>query len=228
MKDIFKNDWGPLLKEEFQKPYYLKLREFLKKEYATQRIHPDMYDIFNAFHYTAYRDVKVVLLGQDPYHGPGQAHGLSFSVKPGVDIPPSLRNIFKELHDDVGCRIPQHGCLVSWAKQGVMLLNTVLTVREGQAHSHQGMGWEIFIDEVIRKINAKETPVIFLLWGRPAQSKKALIDTNKHFVLTAAHPSPLSAHRGFFGSRPFSKTNNILRKLGEKEIDWQLPEQEKL
>ncbi|WP_018661293.1 uracil-DNA glycosylase [Heyndrickxia acidiproducens] len=225
MKPIFHNDWGPLLEEELQKPYYLKLREFLKREYATKRIHPDMYDIFNAFHYTAFRDVKVVLLGQDPYHGPNQAQGLSFSVKPGIDVPPSLRNIFKELHDDLGCKIPNHGSLVSWAQQGVMLLNTVLTVREGEAHSHRGKGWEIFTDEVIKKINRKDTPVIFLLWGRPAQSKRELIDTNKHYVLTAAHPSPLSANRGFFGSRPFSKVNKILKSIGEEEIQWQIPDQ---
>lgn len=224
MTVVLKNDWGPLLEAEFQKPYYLKLREFLKREYATKTVYPNMYNIFNAFHFTDYSNVKVLLLGQDPYHGPNQAHGLSFSVQPGVPLPPSLRNIFKELYDDIGCKIPQHGYLKSWAQQGVMLLNTVLTVREGEAHSHRGVGWEIFTDEVIRKINQKETPVIFLLWGRPAQSKLNLIDTNRHYVITSPHPSPLSANRGFFGSRPFSKVNRILTTLGEKEIDWELPE----
>jgi uracil-DNA glycosylase len=217
------NDWGPLLEDEFQKPYYLALREFLKKEYATQTVYPNPYDIFNALHFTPYHQVKVVILGQDPYHGPGQAHGLSFSVQPGVEPPPSLKNIFKELHNDLGCPIPNHGHLVSWAKQGVLLLNTVLTVRRGQAHSHRGKGWEQFTDRIITLLSERERPIVFILWGRPAQSKMSLIDTSKHFVITSPHPSPLSANRGFFGSRPFSKANAFLRQIGEEEIQWELP-----
>jgi uracil-DNA glycosylase len=222
-KQILKNDWAPLLEEEFAKPYYLQLREFLKQEYKHYRIYPDMYDIFNALHYTAFADVKVVILGQDPYHGPNQAHGLSFSVKPGVPLPPSLKNIFLELQADLGCMPPSSGYLVPWTKQGVLLLNTVLTVREGQAHSHQGKGWEIFTDRVIEILNRKSNPVVYILWGSAAQMKQQLIDTNKHFIIKAPHPSPLSAHRGFFGSKPFSKTNSILKTIGQTEINWQLP-----
>ncbi|MBO8175908.1 MAG: uracil-DNA glycosylase [Bacillus sp. (in: Bacteria)] len=222
-KKILHNDWGPLLEDEFQKPYYLALREFLKKEYATQTVYPNPYDIFNALHFTPYHQVKVVILGQDPYHGPGQAHGLSFSVQPGVEPPPSLKNIFKELHNDLGCSIPNHGHLVSWAKQGVLLLNTVLTVRRGQAHSHRGKGWEQFTDRIITLLSERERPIVFILWGRPAQTKMSLIDTSKHFVITSPHPSPLSANRGFFGSRPFSKSNAFLRQIGEEEIQWELP-----
>ncbi|KIO69336.1 hypothetical protein B4065_1447 [Caldibacillus thermoamylovorans] len=222
-KQILKNDWAPLLEEEFSKPYYLRLREFLKQEYKHYRIYPDMYDIFNALHYTAFADVKVVILGQDPYHGPNQAHGLSFSVKPGVPLPPSLKNIFLELQADLGCTPPSSGYLVPWTKQGVLLLNTVLTVREGQAHSHQGKGWEIFTDRVIEILNRKSNPVVYILWGSAAQMKQQLIDTNKHFIIKAPHPSPLSAHRGFFGSKPFSKTNSILKTIGQTEINWQLP-----
>lgn len=222
-KQILKNDWAPLLEEEFSKPYYLQLREFLKQEYKHYRIYPDMYEIFNALHYTAFADVKVVILGQDPYHGPNQAHGLSFSVKPGVPLPPSLKNIFLELQADLGCTPPSSGYLVPWTKQGVLLLNTVLTVREGQAHSHQGKGWEIFTDRVIEILNRKSNPVVYILWGSAAQMKKQLIDTNKHFIIKAPHPSPLSAHRGFFGSKPFSKTNSILKTIGQTEINWQLP-----
>jgi uracil-DNA glycosylase len=222
-KKILHNDWGPLLEDEFQKPYYLALREFLKKEYATQTVYPNPYDIFNALHFTPYHQVKVVILGQDPYHGPGQAHGLSFSVQPGVEPPPSLKNIFKELHNDLGCPIPNHGHLVSWAKQGVLLLNTVLTVRRGQAHSHRGKGWEQFTDRIITLLSERERPIVYILWGRPAQSKMSLIDTSKHFVITSPHPSPLSANRGFFGSRPFSKSNAFLRQIGEEEIQWELP-----
>lgn len=222
-KQILKNDWAPLLEEEFSKPYYLQLREFLKQEYNHYRIYPDMYDIFNALHYTAFADVKVVILGQDPYHGPNQAHGLSFSVKPGVPLPPSLKNIFLELQADLGCTPPSSGYLVPWTKQGVLLLNTVLTVREGQAHSHQGRGWEIFTDRVIEILNRKSNPVVYILWGSAAQMKQQLIDTNKHFIIKAPHPSPLSAHRGFFGSKPFSKTNSILKTIGQTEINWQLP-----
>ncbi|MCB5934552.1 MULTISPECIES: uracil-DNA glycosylase [Bacillaceae] len=222
-KQILKNDWAPLLEEEFSKPYYLQLREFLKQEYKHYRIYPDMYEIFNALHYTAFADVKVVILGQDPYHGPNQAHGLSFSVKPGVPLPPSLKNIFLELQADLGCTPPSSGYLVPWTKQGVLLLNTVLTVREGQAHSHQGRGWEIFTDRVIEILNRKSNPVVYILWGSAAQMKQQLIDTNKHFIIKAPHPSPLSAHRGFFGSKPFSKTNSILKTIGQTEINWQLP-----
>lgn len=222
-KQILKNDWAPLLEEEFSKPYYLQLREFLKQEYKHYRIYPDMYEIFNALHYTAFADVKVVILGQDPYHGPNQAHGLSFSVKPGVPLPPSLKNIFLELQADLGCTPPSSGYLVPWTKQGVLLLNTVLTVREGEAHSHQGKGWEIFTDRVIEILNRKSKPVVYILWGSAAQMKQQLIDTNKHFIIKAPHPSPLSAHRGFFGSKPFSKTNSILKTIGQTEINWQLP-----
>ena len=220
---IFKNDWQTILGEELEKPYYRQLRQFLKEEYETKIIYPKKEEIFNALHYTSYEDVKVVLLGQDPYHGPNQAHGLSFSVQPGVKTPPSLRNIFKELQDDLGVPIPADGYLKSWADNGVLLLNTVLTVREGEAHSHKGMGWETFTDAVIKSLNEKEEPVIFLLWGKPAQTKIPLIDTGKHYVLTSVHPSPLSARRGFFGSRPFSKVNEILKAEGRDEIDWSLP-----
>ncbi|MEK4876322.1 uracil-DNA glycosylase [Bacillus sp. FSL W8-0102] len=222
-KKILSNDWAQLLEEEFEKEYYLRLREFLKKEYQTRIVYPDMYDIFNALHFTPYKNVKVVLLGQDPYHGPNQAHGLSFSVKPNVPIPPSLKNIFQELHDDLGCYIPDNGCLIPWARQGVLLLNTVLTVRQGEAHSHRGKGWEQFTDRVISLINNREKPAVFILWGRPAQSKLPLIDQTKHFIIRSPHPSPLSANRGFFGSRPFSKANRFLREIGETEIDWQIP-----
>lgn len=222
-KQILKNDWNDYLAEEFTKPYYLRLREFLKREYSMYRVYPDMYDIFNALHYTPFNDVKVVILGQDPYHGPNQAHGLSFSVKPGVPLPPSLKNIFTELHNDIGCPFPSSGYLVPWAKQGVLLLNTVLTVRAGQAHSHKGKGWEIFTDRVIEVLNEKPDPIVYILWGRAAQSKIKLIDTNKHFIIQSAHPSPLSCNRGFFGSRPFSKTNQLLESAGKEPIDWELP-----
>lgn len=221
-KNILHNGWAPLLSGEFEKPYYEELREFLKLEYEKETIYPPKEGIFNSLHYTDYSDVKVVLLGQDPYHGPGQAQGLSFSVKPGVAIPPSLRNIFKELNNDLGCSIPSHGYLKKWADQGVLMLNTVLTVREGRAHSHRGKGWETFTDKVITLLNEREKPVIFLLWGKPAQEKMKLIDKEKHVIITSPHPSPLSARRGFFGSRPFSKVNENLRQLGEQEIDWQI------
>ncbi|MGX4586407.1 uracil-DNA glycosylase [Paenibacillus chitinolyticus] len=221
---ILKNDWAELLSEEFEKPYYLKLREFLKQEYAERTIYPEMHDIFNALHYTAFKDVKAVILGQDPYHGPGQAHGLSFSVKPGVPAPPSLKNMFKEMKEDIGCPIPNTGYLKHWADQGVLLLNTVLTVRAGEANSHKGKGWELFTDKVIETLNRKETPVLFILWGSHAQSKTQLIDLNRHGVIKAPHPSPLSAHRGFFGSKPYSKANAWLREQGIEPIDWCLPE----
>jgi uracil-DNA glycosylase len=219
---ILKNDWSFYLEPEFEKDYYLKLRKFLIAEYRTRTIYPDMYDIFNALHMTSYADTKVVILGQDPYHGPGQAHGLSFSVKPGIQPPPSLQNIFKELRDDLGCRIPDHGHLAKWAEQGVLLLNTVLTVRAGEPNSHKNMGWETFTDKVMEILNQKPEPVVFLLWGSHAQQKAGLITNPRHVLIRSPHPSPLSAHRGFFGSRPFSRANEALRRTGQTEIDWQL------
>jgi len=223
MKTIIHNSWQDILADEFQKPYYQDLREFLKQEYATQKIHPDMYHIFEALQITPYEKVKIVILGQDPYHGPNQAHGLSFSVQPGVKVPPSLQNIYKELQNDLGIPPVNHGYLVPWAKQGVLLLNTVLTVRQGQAYSHQGKGWERLTDKVIEKLNERQDPVVFILWGKPAQKKISMIDTSKHVIIKSVHPSPLSANRGFFGSRPFSKANNALVALGKTPIDWQLP-----
>lgn len=219
---ILKNDWAPLLEGEFAKPYYQRLRKILYQEYQTQVIYPDQYDIYNALHFTPYKDTKVVIIGQDPYHGPGQAHGLSFSVKPGVSIPPSLQNIYKELQTDLGCYIPNHGYLVEWTKQGVLLLNAVLTVRAGIPNSHKALGWEMFTDKVIETLNQRETPVVFILWGRFAQQKKELITSPHHFIIESPHPSPFSANRGFFGSRPFSRTNAFLREIGSEEIDWQI------
>ncbi|WP_315121107.1 uracil-DNA glycosylase [uncultured Clostridium sp.] len=219
---ILKNDWQNLLEDEFNKDYYLKLRKFLINEYRTKTIYPDMYDIFNALHYTQYKDVKVVILGQDPYHGPNQAHGLSFSVKPGVPAPPSLMNIYKELNSDLGCFIPNNGYLKKWTGQGVMLLNTVLTVRGGQANSHKDMGWEHFTDKVISLLNYREDPIVFILWGNNAQSKLNIINNSKHYIIKSTHPSPLSAHRGFLGSKPFSKANNFLTSIGKEPIDWQI------
>lgn len=219
---ILKNDWKELLEEEFKKDYYLKLREFLSTEYKSKMIYPNMYDIFNALHYTDYKNVKVVILGQDPYHGENQAHGLSFSVKPEVSIPPSLKNIYKELQSDMGCYIPNNGSLIKWAEQGVLLLNAVLTVRAGEANSHKNIGWEDFTNKIIAILNKREDPLIFILWGRNAQSKEELITNPKHFIIKSVHPSPLSAHRGFLGSRPFSKTNKILKSLGKDPIDWQI------
>lgn len=216
------NTWDGILYSEFQKEYYIKLRGFLKNEYATQTIYPHMDNIFNALKYTAYEDVKAVILGQDPYHGPNQAHGLCFSVQKGVKPPPSLQNMFKELNSDLGIPIPKTGELTSWAKQGVLLLNTVLTVRAGQANSHKGMGWEIFTDRIIELLNMREKPIIFLLWGGPAKSKTKLITNPNHHILSTVHPSPLSAYNGFFGCKHFSKTNEILRSMGEKEIDWKI------
>lgn len=221
--EIFHNDWAQYLNDELKKPYYQKLRAFLINEYRTHKVYPDMYAIFNALHYTSLADTKVVILGQDPYHGPGQAHGLSFSVLPGVTPPPSLLNIFKELATDIGCTIPNNGCLKPWADQGVLLLNTVLTVREHQANSHHGQGWEIFTDKIISTLNARAKPLVFILWGAPARRKKAMITNPKHYIIESAHPSPLSANRGFFGSRPFSRTNDFLRSIGETPVDWQLP-----
>ena len=214
------NDWDGLLSKEFEKDYYLSLREFLKTEYFTQKIYPPMNDIFNALKYTSYEDARVVILGQDPYHGEGQAHGLCFSVKEGVPFPPSLKNIFKELNDSLGIEIPKSGELVGWAKQGVLLLNTTLTVREGLPQSHKGRGWEILTDKIIELMNEKERPVVFMLWGGNARAKKALITNKRHLVLECAHPSPLSAYAGFFGSNHFAKANDYLISMNEKAIDW--------
>lgn len=219
----FKNDWNELLHDEFLKDYYVQLRSFLKQEYSTRVIYPNMHDIFNALHYTAYKDVKVVILGQDPYHGPGQAHGLSFSVKPGVPAPPSLKNIFKELNSDLGCFIPNNGYLKSWTDQGVLLLNTALTVRASEANSHKGKGWEVFTDRIIKLLNNREDPIVFILWGSNAISKQQFITNPKHYILKSVHPSPLSASRGFFGTKPFSKTNEFLESIGKTPIDWQIP-----
>lgn len=216
------NDWDEVLRGEFEKEYYLKLREFLKQEYFTRKIFPDMYDIFNALKYTPYNNVKAVIIGQDPYHGEGQAHGLCFSVREGIEKPPSLKNIFKELHDDTGFTEPENGTLTKWAEDGVLLLNAVLTVREGQANSHQGKGWEIFTDTVISHLNKREKPMVFILWGRNARNKKTLITNPAHKILEAAHPSPLSAYNGFFGCRHFSKTNEFLKANGIEEINWQI------
>lgn len=216
------NEWDKLLHGEFDKEYYLKLRTFLAKEYKTRRIYPDMYDIFNALKFTSYSDVKVVVIGQDPYHGEGQAHGLSFSVKRGIMPPPSLKNIFKEIHDELGISVPRHGELTKWAQQGVLLLNAVLTVRAGEANSHKGVGWEHFTDKVISLLNEREKPMVFLLWGSNARQKKALITNPKHKILETVHPSPLSAYGGFFGCGHFATANEFLREIGEKEIDWSL------
>ena len=219
----FNNEWDILLADEMQKEYYLKLREFLKQEYATQVIYPDMYDIFNALKLATYSQIKVVILGQDPYHGAGQAHGLSFSVKKGVRVPPSLKNIYKEIKGDLNIdNLSMHGELTDWAKQGVLLLNTVLTVRAGQANSHQKKGWEIFTDAVIKLLNIREDPIVFLLWGTPARKKKVLITNKNHLILESAHPSPLSAHNGFFGCRHFSQTNQFLQEKGFTPIDWKI------
>ncbi len=216
------NDWDEILADEFQKPYYLKLREFLKREYASRRIYPAMEDIFNALRYTSFADTKVVILGQDPYHGPGQAHGLCFSVQPGVAPPPSLCNIFKELEDDLSILPPAGGTLTPWTEQGVLLLNTVLTVRQGQPNSHRGVGWETFTDRIILELDRKPTPVVFLLWGANARNKAAIIRNPKHHKLIAAHPSPFSAANGFLGCRHFSKTNEILKAENLTPIDWKL------
>ena len=217
------NSWDEKLKGEFDKEYYLKLREFLKTEYSTHVVYPDMHDIFNSLKAASYEDIKVVIIGQDPYHEPGQAHGMAFSVKPGIEAPPSLKNIYKELASDIpGFTVPQSGYLQKWAEQGVLLLNAVLTVRAHQANSHKGKGWETFTDRVIELVNEKETPVVFLLWGANARAKKALITNPIHFVLEAPHPSPLSAYNGFFGCKHFSKCNELLEKSGQKPINWQI------
>ncbi len=214
------NDWDEILASEWQKPYYLELREFLKKEYSSGVVYPDMHDIFNALKYTSFKDVKVVIIGQDPYHGSNQAHGLCFSVKKGVELPPSLKNIYKELSDDLGIPPAPHGELTYWAKQGVLMLNTVLTVREHQAGSHARRGWELFTDRVITELNRKNEPVVFLLWGNPAKRKGECITNPIHIKLQTVHPSPLSAYGGFFGCKHFSKANEYLIKSGREPIDW--------
>ncbi len=215
--------WQVVLADEFKKPYFKDLQQFVADERKKHTVYPPEEDVFNAFKYTPYDKAKVLLLGQDPYHGEGQAHGLCFSVRPGVKPPPSLMNMFKELHDDLGCKIPNNGCLIPWAKQGVMLLNAVLTVRAHEANSHKEKGWETFTDAVIRALAAREKPMVFLLWGAYAQKKKKLIDAERDVILTAAHPSPLSASK-FFGSKPFSAANRALEGLGEEAIDWQIPD----
>lgn len=219
---MVENGWTPFLKNEFAQPYFQSLATFIHEEYETKTIYPPKKEVFSCFYYTDLKDVKVVILGQDPYHEPFQAHGMCFSVKPNVAVPPSLKNIYKELHDDLGCTIPNHGYLMKWAKQGVFLLNTVMTVEKGKAFSHSKKGWEIFTDHTIQKLNELDQPIVFLLWGRPAQSKAALLNNPNHLVLTAAHPSPLSAHNGFFGCRHFSKANAFLESRGVAPIDWQI------
>lgn len=218
------NDWDRILAGEFEKEYYKELRRFLITEYRTRTVYPDMYDIFNALKCTPFENTRVVILGQDPYHDEGQAHGFCFSVKRGVEPPPSLKNIYKELASDVGFIPPAHGELTCWAKQGVLMLNAVLTVRAHQANSHKGRGWEIFTDRVISELNNKKTPVVFLLWGAQARQKARIITNPLHIKLETVHPSPLSAYNGFFGCRHFSKCNELLISSGQKPIDWQLPE----
>lgn len=216
------NDWDELLKNEFQKEYYTELRSFLRDEYSKYTVYPGMYDIFNAFKLTSYEDTRVVIFGQDPYHEPNQAHGLAFSVNPGVRIPPSLLNIYKELNSELGCYIPDNGCLTKWAKQGVMLLNNALTVRASAANSHRNKGWENFTDAVAGLYNEREKPIVFMLWGNNAKEKLKIITNPNHIILTAAHPSPLSASRGFFGCGHFKTANRILKREGLGEIDWQI------
>lgn len=223
MKQLINNDWWPVLKPQFETANYQQLHNFLVDEYGHQQVYPEMHHIFEAFNWTPFSKVKVVILGQDPYHGPGQAHGCSFSVLPGVAVPPSLQDIYKELQADLGCPPVKHGYLRSWAEQGVLLLNSVLTVRAGQAYSHQGHGWEQLTDAAIVALSKRPAPVVFILWGRAARDKKRLIDLKRNFVVESAHPSPLSAYRGFFGSRPFSKTNQFLEMTGQAPINWQLP-----
>ena len=217
-------DWNPLLRDEFARDYWASLQSFVADERRLHDVYPPHDEVFNALHLTPYADTRVVILGQDPYHGAGQAHGLCFSVRRGVSIPPSLRNIHKELRDDIGCAVPRHGNLEHWARQGVLLLNTTLTVRSGEAASHQGRGWETFTDRVIGVVNDKPERVVFLLWGAPSRRKKSLIDTTRHVVIESAHPSPLSAHNGFLGSRPFSRANAALREAGREPIDWTIPD----
>lgn len=220
---MFGNDWDEVLQEEVQKPYFQELRYTLAREYKQHTVYPPKELLFSALKLTPYERTRVVILGQDPYHGPGQAHGLSFSVLPGVRIPPSLQNIYKELESDLGISAPNHGYLLHWAEQGVLMLNAVLTVREGQPNSHKGLGWERFTDAIMMKLNERDEPLVFILWGSYAQQKGAFIDRRRHKVIRSPHPSPLSAHRGFLGSRPFSQTNDFLREQGLGPIDWALP-----
>ena len=220
-----RTDWNPVLRGEFAKPYWAELQQFVAAERGRAAVYPPHDEVFAALHLTPYAEVKAVILGQDPYHGPNQAHGLCFSVRPGVPPPPSLQNIFKEMEADLGVRPPSHGCLDSWARQGVLLLNASLTVRAGRAASHQGKGWEMFTDEVLRVVNEKPDRVVFILWGASARRKKALIDTSRHVIIESPHPSPLSASSGFFGSRPFSRANAALIAAGREPIDWAIPEQ---
>lgn len=224
---MINNDWLKEMEPEFHKPYYAKLFQFVKEEYDSTQIFPPADDIFNAFHLTPLSQVKVVILGQDPYHNVGQAHGLCFSVRPEVDIPPSLVNIYRELHDDLGCKIPNNGYLVKWAEQGVLMLNTVLTVRAHMANSHRGKGWEEFTDAAIAALDKQGRPIVFILWGRPAQTKEKMLHNPNHLILKAPHPSPLSAHNGFFGSKPFSQTNRFLEGHGVTPIDWQIEDIQK-
>ena len=219
-----RTDWNPILRDELQKPYWEELQAFVSEERRHHAVYPRADEVFAALHRTPYADVKAVILGQDPYHGPGQAHGLCFSVRPGVALPPSLRNIYGELESDLGIPPPNHGCLDAWADQGVLLLNTTLTVRAHAAASHQKHGWETFTDQVIRAVDAKDERVVFILWGAAARRKKELIDRDRHVIIESAHPSPLSAHNGFFGSRPFSRTNAALEATGRTPIDWSIPD----
>lgn len=222
--DMLPKDWRTILADEFEKDYFPKLQEFVNQERETKTIYPPEEDVFNAFKHTPYEEVRVFLLGQDPYHGEGQAHGLCFSVRPGVRLPPSLKNMLREMADDIGCEMPNNGSLVPWAKQGILMLNAVLTVQAKKANAHQGKGWEQFTDAVIEKVNAKPEPVVFVLWGGYARKKKKLITDKKHTVIESAHPSPLSAHSGFFGSKPYSQINEALKANGHPEIDWQIPD----
>lgn len=224
MNPVIHNSWQKVLNSEFSQPYFQQLNQYITEEYANQRVFPPKEQIFNALEHTPYEKVKVVILGQDPYHGANQSHGLAFSVQIGVKIPPSLRNIYKELSTDLGISPANNGNLTSWADQGVLLLNTVLTVREGEANSHRKKGWEQLTDAIIQKLNEREEPIVFILWGKPAQQKASMIDTEKHVIIQSFHPSPLSASRGFFGSKPFSKTNDALVKFGVKPINWQIPD----
>lgn len=220
---MFGNDWNEVLQEETQKPYFQELRYALAREYKQYKVYPPKEDLFSALKLTPYHKTRVVILGQDPYHGAGQAHGLSFSVKPGVRIPPSLRNIYTELQEDIGVSAPNHGSLLHWAEEGVLMLNAVLTVREGQPNSHKGLGWETFTDAVMEKLNERQEPMVFILWGSHAQQKGAYIDRSRHLVIQSPHPSPFSAHRGFLGSRPFSRANGYLESNGLQGIDWFIP-----
>lgn len=223
-KNELSNDWGELLADEFSKPYYKKMRDFLTHEYNTASVYPAEADIFTTLKLTSFAHTKAVILGQDPYHGAGQSHGLCFSVKPGVAPPPSLKNIYKELHEDTGLPIPKHGHLVKWAEQGLLMLNTILTVRDGEPNSHRNIGWEKVTDLIITLLNRREQPVVFILWGAQARVKLKMIDTDRHGIITSPHPSPLSAFRGFFGSRPFTRTNELLRSWNVEEIDWCIPD----